>query len=60
MILGPIERSVGRALLISRGDATELVARPISAVLAIATVLVILWSIYKALRGRKASSQSEV
>jgi len=58
MILGPMaEQSVRRALLISRGDATELVTRPISAVLAIATVLVILWPIYKAMR-RKSSLES--
>lgn len=59
MILGPMaEQSVRRALLISRGDATELVTRPISAVLAIATVLVILWPIFKALRQKQQTSQS--
>ncbi len=59
MILGPMaEQSVRRALLISRGDATELVTRPISAVLAIATVLVILWPIFKALRQRRQVPES--
>lgn len=53
MILGPMaEQSVRRALLISRGDATELLTRPISAVLAIATILVIAWPIAKVLRRR--------
>lgn len=57
MILGPMaEQSVRRALLISRGDATELLTRPISAVLALATIAMILWPIVKALRARKASA----
>lgn len=57
MILGPMaEQSVRRALLISRGDPTELVTRPISAVLAMATVLVILWPLLKGLRRRRALS----
>lgn len=55
MILGPMaEQSVRRALLISRGDATELLTRPISAVLAVMTVLVIVWPVAKALRRRKS------
>ena len=55
MILGPMaEQSVRRALLISRRDATELLTRPISATLAIATVLVIAWPLFKAIRNRKA------
>jgi len=54
MILGPLaEQSVRRALLIARGDATELFTRPLSAVLAIATLLVLVWPIVKALRQRK-------
>lgn len=53
MILGPMaEQSVRRALLISRGDATELLTRPLSATLAVATVLVIAWPIFKAMRGK--------
>lgn len=57
MILGPMaEQSVRRALLISRGDPTELVTRPISAVLAMATVLAILWPLLKGLRRRRALS----
>ena len=59
MILGPMaEQSVRRALLIARGDATELVTRPISAVLAIATALVILWPIIKMLRNRNSSEET--
>ncbi|CAN0602222.1 unnamed protein product, partial [Ectocarpus sp. 12 AP-2014] len=54
MILGPMaEQSVRRALLIARGDATELFTRPLSATLAIATLLVLVWPIAKALRQRK-------
>lgn len=54
MILGPMaEQSVRRALLISRGDATELVTRPMSAVLAILTVLVIVWPLVKMVRRRR-------
>lgn len=61
MILGPMaEQSVRRALLISRGDATELVTRPISAVLAIATVIVILWPVYKALRKRRSDEKPQI
>lgn len=60
MILGPMaEQSVRRALLISRGDATELLTRPLSAVLAIATLGMILWPIAKALRGRKRALQDD-
>ena len=56
MILGPMaEQSVRRALLISRGDATDLLTRPISAGLAIATLLVILWPVVKTLRRRRAA-----
>ncbi|MFD1341259.1 tripartite tricarboxylate transporter permease [Litorisediminicola beolgyonensis] len=54
MILGPMaEQSVRRALLISRGDATELFTRPLSATLAIMTFLVIVWPAVKALRRRR-------
>ncbi len=54
MILGPMaEQSVRRALLISRGDPSDLLTRPISAVLAAATIGMILWPIYKAFRRRR-------
>lgn len=53
MILGPMaEQSVRRAMLISRGDPTELLTRPISAVLAVFTVMVLLWPLIKYLRTR--------
>ena len=59
MILGPMaEQSVRRALLISRGDASELLTRPISATLAVATLLVIAWPIVKAIRKKRAAAQS--
>ncbi|MEP3036511.1 MAG: tripartite tricarboxylate transporter permease, partial [Pseudoruegeria sp.] len=60
MILGPMaEQSVRRALLISRGDATELLTRPISAALAVATIIVIAWPLIKAIR-RKRTVLSDV
>jgi putative tricarboxylic transport membrane protein len=59
MILGPMaEQSVRRALLISRGDATELLTRPISAALAIATLLVIVWPIFRAMRRRRNTTKA--
>ncbi|WP_067219654.1 tripartite tricarboxylate transporter permease [Stappia indica] len=60
MILGPMaEQSVRRALLISRGDPVELLTRPISAVLAAATLAMILWPVMKALKRRRAKKMSE-
>ena len=60
MILGPMaEQSVRRALLIARGDATELFTRPLSATLAIATLLVLVWPIAKALRQRKWAQEAQ-
>ncbi|KJS41463.1 tripartite tricarboxylate transporter permease [Roseovarius sp. BRH_c41] len=54
MILGPMaEQSVRRALLISRGDPTELLTRPLSAVLAFATLGMIVWPMLKLLRGKR-------
>lgn len=54
MILGPMaEQSVRRALLLSRGDPLELLTRPISATLAIATLGMILWPLFKAFRRRR-------
>lgn len=60
MILGPMaEQSVRRALLISRGDATELLTRPLSAVLAVCTVTVLLWPLLRLLM-RKRSEGKQV
>ncbi|MEH0069776.1 tripartite tricarboxylate transporter permease [Pannonibacter sp. Pt2-lr] len=51
MILGPLaEQSIRRALLISRGDASELFTRPLSATLALMTLLIIVWPALKAMR----------
>lgn len=56
MILGPMaEQSVRRALLISRGDATELLTRPLSAVLALFTLCVLLWPVFKVMRRKFAA-----
>lgn len=54
MILGPMaEQSVRRALLISRGDPTDLLTRPISTFLALATVAMLLWPLLKVIRHRR-------
>ena len=54
LILGPMaEQSVRRALLISRGDPTELFTRPLSAVIALATLGLVLWPILKGLKARR-------
>lgn len=54
LILGPMaEQSVRRAMLISRGDPTELVSRPISAVIALATAALIIWPMIRSYRQRK-------
>ena len=54
LILGPMaEQSVRRALLISRGDPTELFTRPLSAVIALATLGLVLWPILKSLKARR-------
>jgi len=50
MILGPMaERSLRRALLISRGDWTELFTRPISVGLALATFFILVLPIVRAI-----------
>lgn len=54
MILAPFaEQSIRRALLISRGDWADLATRPLSAVLATATLLVVLWPLIKLYRRRR-------
>lgn len=57
LILGPMaEQSVRRALLISHGDPAELVTRPLSAVIALATLMLVSWPI---LRAKRKSRQTE-
>lgn len=59
LILGPLaEQSVRRAMLSARGDWTELFTRPISAGIAIATLLVILYPIIKSFHKRHKAAQS--
>ncbi|MGR3269605.1 C4-dicarboxylate ABC transporter permease [Thalassococcus profundi] len=56
MILGPMaEQSIRRALLISRGDPTELFTRPLSAVLAVLTLLIVIWPLIRVLRRRRST-----
>jgi putative tricarboxylic transport membrane protein len=58
MILGPMaEQSVRRAILISRGDVTELFTRPLSAVLAVGVFLVLAWPMLKWLRRRRSQQK---
>ncbi len=57
LILGPMaEQSVRRALLISRGDVSELITRPISAVIAAATLALLIWPVVRALRARRRAN----
>jgi len=54
MILGPMaEQSLRRALLISRGDWLELVTRPISAALIMATIAMLLLPLIRAWRSSR-------
>jgi TctA family transporter len=53
-VLGPMmEEQLRRAMLLSRGDPTTFLTRPISGTLIILTVLLLAWSIYAALRARR-------
>lgn len=55
VILGPmIEEHLRRALLISRGDPTVFLTRPISAILLLATLLFIVWMLVSATRRSRA------
>lgn len=60
MILGPMaEQSLRRALLINRGDILEIFTRPISAVIATATLLVLVLPIMRKWR-RRTSGQAGI
>ena len=51
MILGPMaEQSLRRALMISRGDWTDLVTRPLSSLLIVATLAMLLLPLRRILR----------
>lgn len=52
-ILGPLmEEHLRRAMLLSRGDATVFVTRPISAAFMFVTTALLCWAIYAAIKGR--------
>jgi len=52
-ILGPLmEENLRRALLISRGDMSVFIQRPISATLIGITLLMLLWALWVSVRGR--------
>lgn len=52
-ILGPLmEEHLRRAMLLSRGDATVFITRPISGAFILVTVLLLSWAIYAAVKGR--------
>jgi TctA family transporter len=54
-VLGPmLEENMRRALLLSRGDFSVFVREPISLALLAATFLLVLYSIFAALRGRRS------
>jgi putative tricarboxylic transport membrane protein len=59
-VLGPLmEENVRRALLISRGDPTVFVTRPISAAFLIATVLLLIIMVLPAIRRRREQVYAE-
>ena len=54
VVLGPLlEEYLRRAMLLSRGSFWTFVERPISGTMFGLTALLILWSIYTTIRGRK-------
>lgn len=54
LVLGPMmEENLRRALMLSRGDYTVFVTRPVSATLVAITVVLLLWACWSALRGAK-------
>jgi putative tricarboxylic transport membrane protein len=60
LILGPLaEQSVRRSMLLARGDWTELFTRPISAGIAIATILIILYPAIKSFLKRRRATLSK-
>jgi TctA family transporter len=53
-VLGPMmEEQLRRAMLLSRGDPTTFLTRPISGTLIVITVLLLAWSIRSALKARR-------
>ncbi|WP_138469325.1 tripartite tricarboxylate transporter permease [Poseidonocella sp. HB161398] len=54
-VLGPMmEEQLRRAMLLSRGDASVFLTRPISGTLIAATVLLLAWSLFAAMKARRA------
>jgi putative tricarboxylic transport membrane protein len=54
-ILGPLmEEHLRRAMLLSRGDPTVFLQRPISATFVVITFALLVWAFWAAVRGRKA------
>lgn len=59
-VLGPLlEEHFRRALILSRGDLSVFIDRPISAGLLVASLLVVVFSIRKAPRPRRANARNE-
>ena len=53
-VLGPLmEEYMRRAMLLSRGDFMTFINRPISGTMFAITALLVIWSVYAAVRGRK-------
>jgi TctA family transporter len=60
LVLGPlIEENLRRALLISRGDPSVFITRPISAAFLIATVLLLLLMVLPAVRKKREQAVVE-
>lgn len=53
-VLGPlVEQHFRRAMVLARGDFMEIVARPVSATVLAITFVLLVWTIWSALRGRQ-------
>jgi len=61
LILGPLmESNLRRALILSRGDWSAMLTRPILLVFLAATVLSLLWPVVRARRGAAKRSQGRI
>ena len=58
-VLGPmVEQHFRRAMVLARGDFVQLVERPISAVVLSMTAALIVWSVWSALKARRATDEA--
>ncbi|AEI95240.1 tripartite tricarboxylate transporter permease [Roseobacter litoralis] len=60
-VLGPMmEEQLRRAMLLSRGDATVFLTRPISGTLIAITVLLLTYAIYSSVKQRRAQNKAQI